>query len=231
MLDGNGNPLTKKDLTFNINGVFYTRTSNEDGIVKLNINLNPGEYILTLINNVTGEKSSNNITVLSKLVENRDLVKYYRNASKYSVKVLDDVGNPLSGVNVTFNINGVFYQRTTDANGTASLNINLIPGDYIITAEYGGLRVSNNITVKTILLADDLMMNYQDGSQFIAEVLDDVGMPLADAKVTFNINGVFYNRYSDSGGLAKLNITLMRGEYIITSSFNNLNIANKITII
>ncbi|MBR6023647.1 MAG: peptidase C1 [Methanobrevibacter sp.] len=231
VLDGNGNPLTKKDVTFNINGVFYTRTSNEDGIVKLNINLNPGEYILTLINNVTGEKSSNNITVLSKLVENRDLVKYYRNASKYSVKVLDDVGNPLSGVNVTFNINGVFYQRTTDGNGTASLNINLIPGDYIITAEYGGLRVSNNITVKTILLADDLMMNYQDGSQFIAEVLDDVGMPLADAKVTFNINGVFYNRYSDSGGLAKLNITLMRGEYIITSSFNNLNIANKITII
>ena len=230
VVDSDGNPLVKQNLTFNINGVFYTRTSNENGLVKLNINLNPGEYILTLMNDATGERSSNNITVLSKLVDNSDLVKYYRNASKYSVKVLDDIGNPLTGVNVTFNINGVFYQRTTDSNGTASLNINLNPGDYIITAEYDGLRVSNNITVKPILLADDMVMNYNDGSAFSVKVLDDVGNPLANAKVTFNINGVLYDRYSDSAGLTKLNINLMKGEYIITSSYNGLDISNKITI-
>ena len=49
--------------------------------------------------------SDYNIKVLSRLVENKDLVKYYKNASKYSVKVLDEKGSPLSGVNVVFNIN------------------------------------------------------------------------------------------------------------------------------
>ena len=228
--DSEGNLLTNQKVILNINGVMYTRTSNDNGRVKLNLNLNPCEYIITIMNNVTGENGANNITILSTLVENNDLVKYYRNASKYSVKVLDDVGNPLSGVDVTFNINGVFYTRTSNADGIASLNINLNPGDYIITAEYGGLRVSNNIKVLSILEASDLVMNYLDGSTFNVKVLDNVGNPLANANIQFNVNGVFYNRISDDGGVAHLNINLMSGEYIITSSYNGLNIANKITI-
>ena len=63
----------------NINGVFYYRTTNQQGVVKLNINLEPKSYILTLKNPVTGELTSSNITVLSRLVENHDLVKYYKN--------------------------------------------------------------------------------------------------------------------------------------------------------
>ena len=49
-------------------------------------------------------------------------------------------------------------------------------------------------------------------------------------KLTFNVNGIFYNRLTDSNGQAALNIRLPPGEYIITSSFNGANIANKITI-
>ncbi|MBR0272320.1 MAG: Ig-like domain repeat protein [Methanobrevibacter sp.] len=229
--DSQGELLTNQNFTFNINGVFYTRTSNENGVVRLNINLSPGEYIITVLNNVTGQKSSNNITVLSKLVENNDLTKYYRNASQYSVKVLDDVGNPLAGVNVTFNINGVFYQKTTNSDGIATLNINLSPGDYIITAEYENQRVSNNIKVLPTLIGENLNMHYRDGSTFNATVLDDIGNPLGGVNVTFNINGVFYDRQSDANGVSRLNINLMSGEYIITSSYNNLNIANRITII
>ena len=78
--------------------------------------------------------------------------------------------------------------------------------------------------------ASDLVMNYLDGSTFNVKVLDNVGNPLANANIQFNVNGVFYNRISDDGGVAHLNINLMSGEYIITSSYNGLNIANKITI-
>ena len=53
---------------------------------------------------------------------------------------------------------------------------------------------------------------------------------LSDQMVTFNVNGVFYNRLTDSNGQAALNIRLPPGEYIITSSFNGVNVANKITI-
>ena len=73
-------------------------------------------------------------------------------------------------------------------------------------------------------------MTYKDGSTFNVTVLDGQGNPLSNAKVTFNINGVFYNKISDSNGIAKLNINLMAGEYIITSEYDGLKTANTIII-
>ena len=130
------------------------------------------------------------------------------------------------------NINGVFYNRLTNENGTAKLNINLEPGEYILTAidPLTGLQMSYNITVLPVLIANDLEMRFKDGSTFNAMVLDGEGKPLANAKVTFNVNGVFYTRYSNSSGIAKLNINLMAGEYIITSEFDEMRISNTITI-
>ncbi|WP_296891165.1 hypothetical protein [uncultured Methanobrevibacter sp.] len=219
-------------IRFNINGVIYDRKiSGEEGLAKLNINLEAGKYIITAMNLVTGESTANNITVLSRFTENEDLTKYYRNASQYTVKVIGDDGKPVgAGETVRFNINGVFYERTTNASGIAKMNINLQPGDYIITAEYKGDMVSNNIKVLPVLSAKDISMKYRDGTQFKATLVNGQGKPYAGQTVIFNINGVFYNRQTDSTGTAKLNINLMAGEYIITSSYNGANIANKITI-
>ncbi|WP_407432341.1 Ig-like domain repeat protein, partial [Methanobrevibacter sp.] len=231
--DSLGNYLPEgTTVRFNIHGVMYDRkVSGDKGLAKLNINLNAGEYVITAMNPVTGDMTANNITVLSRLIENADLVKYFRNASQYTVKVIDDEGKAVgAGENVTFNINGVFYTRQTDANGIAKLNINLHPGDYVITAEYKGCLVSNNIKVLPILNATDITMKYRDGTKFMATLVDGQGKPYANQTVQFNINGVFYNRPTDSTGTARLNINLMPAEYIITSSYNGSSIANKITI-
>ena len=171
------------------------------------------------------------ITILSKLVENHDLVKYYKNASRYSVKLLDNQGKADAGKTITFNINGVFYQRVTDSNGVARININLEPGKYIITAEYDGLRVSNNIEVLSILQSNDLTIRYKDGSSFRVKLLDDYGRPYSNQIVNFNINGVFYQRSTDSLGIASLNINLQKGLYIITSMYNGLSVSNTIKIL
>ena len=217
---------------FNINGVVYERkVSGDKGLAKLNINLPAGEYVITAINPVTGENAANNITVLSTVVENRDITKYYRNATQYTVKVLGADGNPVGeGKLVSFNINGVVYQRQTNASSIAQLNINLPPGNYVITASYEGCSVSNDITVLPVLSASDLRMKYMDGSKFKATLLDGQGKPYAEQKIQFNVNGVLYSRTTDSNGQAELNIRLPSGEYIITSSYNGANIANKITI-
>uniref|UniRef100_UPI00388EBD21 Ig-like domain-containing protein n=1 Tax=Methanobrevibacter sp. TaxID=66852 RepID=UPI00388EBD21 len=231
-LDSQGNYLAKGTvITFNINGVFYNRTVEDKGLAKLNINLNQGKYIITSINTVTGESTGNNITVIPKIIENSDITKYFRNRTQYTVKVISDDGKAVgAGEIVTFNINGVLYNRTTNESGIAKLNINLHPGDYIITAEYKGSMVSNNIKVLPVLNATDISMNYRDGTQFKATLVDGQGKPYAGQSVSFNINGVLYNRPTDSTGTAKLNINLMPGEYIITSSYNGTAIANKITI-
>ena len=217
---------------FNVNGVFYGRIiSGNEGLAKLNINLPQGEYIITAMNPVTGEMASNHIIVISRLVDNFDLVKYFKNESQYTVKVIGDDGNPMgAGVSVTFNINGVFYTRQTNESGIAKLNINLPSGDYIITAEYDECKVSNSIRVLPILSASDMTKAYGTSNQFVANLLDGQGNPYANQKVQFNINGVFYYRSTDSSGNARLNINLMPGQYIITSSYNGMNIANTIKV-
>lgn len=224
-----GKPLANNtDVTFNINGVFYTRQTNENGTARLNINLIPGKYILTAINPANNEEKGFNVTVLSN-VETANLVKYYKNESQFVVKVLNGDGTPANGTNVTFNINGVFYTRDV-INGTATLNINLDPGNYIITTMYGKYSVGNNITVLSTLITEDLNMKFQDGSRFTAKALDGQGNPLANQTVFFNVNGVLYNRTTGADGFAKLLIRLNPGKYIITSIWNGYQVGRTITI-
>ena len=146
--DSQGNALTNTLVTFNINGVFYNRTTNASGWAKLNINLPQGEYIITSYNWVTGETCSNKINVISKITENEDIVMHYRDGTRYTACIIGEDGNNVgAGENVTFNINGVFYTRATNATGYVGLNINLPEGEYIITAYYKECVVSNRIVV------------------------------------------------------------------------------------
>ena len=227
--DSTGKALTKTTVKFNIHGVFYTKKTDKDGVADLGIMLRPGEYILTAYNPVTGEEKGFNITVKSLIVQS-DLTKYYLNASKFQATIYDKNGSLAVGKNVTFNINGVFYTKTTDSNGVVSLAINLRPGEYIITTMYNGLAVGNNIVVLPTLVTSDLNMSYGDGSNFTAQTLDGQGKPLANQNVTFNINGVFYNKVTDDNGVASLTIRLMSGKYIITSYWNDFQTGNTIII-
>lgn len=169
--DSTGKALTKTTVKFNIHGVFYTKKTDKDGVADLGIMLRPGEYILTAYNPVTGEEKGFNITVKSLIVQS-DLTKYYLNASKFQATIYDKNGSLAVGKNVTFNINGVFYTKTTDSNGVVSLAIILRPGEYIITTMYEGLAVGNNIVVLPTLVTRDLNMTYGDGSNFTAQTLD-----------------------------------------------------------
>ena len=231
--DSNGNYLPENtEIDFNINGIIYKRkVTGDKGLVKLNINLNPNTYIITAYNTVTGELTSNNITVLSRLTENKNITMYEKNGTKYTVRVLDETGKAVgAGEKVTFNINGVFYTRTTDANGYTTINLNLNPGNYIIAAMYGDSTVANNIEILPRLVASDLVKKYGTPDQFKAQLLDGKGNPVVGEKITFNINGVLYNRPTDADGFAKLNINLMPGKYVITSSYGSFVCGNTVTV-
>ena len=228
-LDSQENPLAKTNVTFNINGVFYTRETNENGTAKLNINLKPGNYTLTAYNSVTGEEQGFNVLVKS-LILTSDLTKYYQNESKFQATIYDKNGSLAVNQSVTFNINGKLYTRPTNENGIVSLAINLKPGEYIITTLFEGLEVSNIVKVLPTLITGDLAMSYHDGSKFNAIVLDGHGNPLANQTVQFNVNGVIYSKTTGNDGIASLTINLNRGEYIITSMWDEYQVGNKITI-
>ncbi len=228
-MGSDGKVLANTQVRFNIHGVLYTKTTNNDGVADLSIMLRPGNYILTAYNPVTGEQQGFNITVKSLIVQN-DLTKYYMNASKFQATIYDKNGSLAVNKNVTFNIHGVFYTRTTDENGVVSLGISLRPGEYVITTMYEGLDLGNTVTVLPTLVTHDLNMKYMDGSNFTAQTLDGQGNPLANQNVSFNVNGVFYHKVTDDNGFASLTIRLMSGKYIITSSWNDFQTGNNITI-
>jgi predicted outer membrane repeat protein len=229
--DGSGVPIAGKSVIVNINGVGYSRTTDDKGVVSLPLKLNSGIYgVSVVVDDITVKSTVNILTT----VNGTDVVKMFHNATQYYATFRDSNGKYLAaGTSVQFNINGVMYTRTIEGNeGLAKLNINLPQGSYIITAinpvtgEYG----SNKIVVLPLLTASDMVKKQGTPDQFVATLYDNQGRPYAGQMVSFNINGVMYYKTTDSEGHAKLNINLPAGEYIITSSYNGCNIANKITV-
>ena len=235
--DANGNPLVDQKIPIFINNGNYSRTTNSNGTINFLINLAAGNYTITVANPVTRETASNNVTVLPTLKAN-DVVKTYRNDTQYEALVLDGQGKALANTNVTFNINGVLYNRTSKANGIAKLNINLEPKSYVITAVRtdNGETISNNITVLSSINGKDIKKYYRNGTQYYANFTNSKGLPLVNSTVTFNINGVFYDRKTNVNGTAKLNINLEPGKYVLTATnpvtkekkSNTIEVLNKI---
>ena len=60
-LDGQGNPCPLNNVQFNINGVLYTKLTNENGVASLNINLMKGTYIITSFYN--GYSAGNTVVI------------------------------------------------------------------------------------------------------------------------------------------------------------------------
>ena len=212
----------KSLVIFNINGMNYTKEL-VNGKASIGINLNPGNYTITTFYPYADKITTkiNNIEVLSTIQAN-DVVKFFRTGTQYYAKFLDGSGNPLVNGNVTFNINGVFYKKQTNASGIAKLNIALLPNEYILTAIHpNGLMYGSNITVLSTVFGENIVKFFRNGTQYYAKFLDDFGNPLVNGTVTFNINGVLYEKQTDSEGIAKLNINLLPGEYILTAMHLN----------
>ena len=65
-----------------------------------------------------------------------NLSKKYNTDTPFVAKVTDSQGNPLKNDTVIFKINGVEYERKTNTEGKASLNINLLSGLYTVYTKY-----------------------------------------------------------------------------------------------
>ena len=164
-----------------------------------------------------------------------DFDKIFGEKEPFSIILNDKEGNLLSDKKVKIEVNKVPYEKTTDSDGVASLNINLPCGTYPAFVdfednEYKSTRSYSKITVSPKLTTQDMTMQERDGSQFIAIVTSATGVRLEGVPVTFTINGKEYQKTSGLDGEAKLNINLAKGDYEIkTTSFKTTK-TNKIHI-
>ena len=206
---------------FNVNGVNYTKEL-VNGKAFIGINLNLGNYTITTFYHYTDglATKTNNIEVLSTIQAN-DVVKFFRNGTQYCAKFLDGCGSPLVNASVIFNINGVFYKKQTDDNGMARLNIDLFPGEYILTAIHlNGEEKANIIKVLTTISAEDISLIENKSGVFVLKTHDGA------RNVSITIDGVEYIVQTDDGGVATLNVSLSKGNHAVLSK--NLNSGEEI---
>ena len=178
---------------------------------------------LSAIYNVPDENIPNGTVVLETELIGQNLTKYHGNETPYTVTLVDSDGNYLAKQHISLNLNGINYNRTTNENGTAKININFDPGEYTITAifngtdEYPASNTTNIVTILSTIDGKDITKMYRNATQYLATFIDAQGNILKNQMVTFNINGVFYNRTTNENGTAKLNINLESKTYIITA--------------
>lgn len=233
LTDSNGRALANKDVKLIVGSNSYTVKTFPNGIARVNINFKPGNYTLTAVNPVTGQKINNNLFIFLKLMENKDIVKYYGNAQVYKVRAYDDNGKPVgAGKIVTIKVNGKSYNVKTDKYGFATLKVNLKPKSYTITASFDGFKVSNKIKVKPVLTAKNIKVKKGKTIKFRAKLVNKNGKALKGKKITFKFKGKSYKVKTNKKGVAvlKLKLKLKVGKYKIKVKYGKSSLKKTIKI-
>ncbi|WP_406534014.1 succinylglutamate desuccinylase/aspartoacylase family protein [Methanobrevibacter sp.] len=145
VFDDNDKPVSNASVLLNVNGVNYTKTTNDEGFGFLTIGLNPGKYKITT---TCGNKSNTNLINVLSRVSSKDVSSTYGKTAKFNLKVVDKKGNPMKNELVAFKVNGKTYKKFTNSNGIATLSLNLNAGTYTITYSVDGISGKNKYHVK-----------------------------------------------------------------------------------
>ena len=173
----------------------------------------------------------------SRIIDNKDMSVNYGDESFFTVRVATDDGHAIAGAFVVFTVNGKTINATTDNDGIVKLEINEIPGTYLITTVYGNQTYQNNVTVTLnsqecmITENKNIKVDYDGGSYFTVKVVSNDGkVALSGESVIFVINGKTSSVKTDENGIAKIKITDVPKKYTMTTIFNGKSYKNTVTV-
>lgn len=227
-LDKFGLPLKNTKVSFKLNNKTYEVTTDSNGVGKIVLKLNPGKYLITSINPVTGEESIKTATIVKRITGNSNLNKDYLQAT-FKVRVVGDDGNFVgAGQFVTFKIGKTIVKVKTDSKGYASLKITNTPGKYSIVTTYKGESVKNTVTIKRILKASNLSKKKAKKIKYSAKL---TGKNIKKKKIIFRIKGKNYSAKTNSKGIATVTLKNLKvGKYKITIKYEKDSIKKTIKI-
>ncbi len=189
----------------------------------------------TADSNVLSDSNSSSTIDASKTITAKDVTKYYKGSAKYSATFLDSTGSPLANTDVKITLNGQTFNKKTNTNGVASVDINLKPGTYKVVANnpVTGYSLTTTVKVLNTISSKDISKVYLDSRKFSATFLKSNGKALAKKTVKFKINGKTYKVKTNSKGVASLSLkNLKKGTYkIISYNKDGLTKTNKVKVV
>lgn len=249
--DDNNHIDAGETIEVSIDGVDYSGVSDITGAVYVDITgLSEGKHYMTVkYPGFNGLKESTWSAVLQigeEAPTTREITSIdYKNMTttavdtksdgrvgKYFVITLkDSKGKAIAGKAVSIGFNGNVYDRVTDENGQAKLQINLkkegvytFAVAYLGDDQYNGSFVVAKITVnkqKGSLTVPAKSYKASAASKTLTATFKSAnGNLVKDKKVTFTVNGKTYTATTDAKGVATVKVSLnKKGTYNFTAKF------------
>ncbi|WP_405283132.1 Ig-like domain repeat protein [Methanobrevibacter sp.] len=225
----NSDHLINTPVTFEVGLDKYEVMTDGNGVAILNVPLAVGEYNVTAVNPVTGEKLTKKLNIVERIINNENMVIFTDSETYFRVTVIGDNGEVCGhGETVVFKFNDNTYSIKTDQYGYASLLISSVDnGLYPIHATYKGYTVSNNITVfknlESVILIDVNDADYLDNVKFNVGVLPQYAHGNLTISITSN-NGYLleFNSTADETFTKEL-VGLNVSDYVISVKFMDMD--------
>ena len=232
--DANGKTVKGAMLTVKIGSLTRVLYTDDNGQVSLSTNgILPDTYTATVTFDGDDTYAASNTT--AKVTINKldtKLTANYDAASKNIVATVKDAnGNPVSGIRVGFDIDGMKY-IVTEANGQAKYYTGgLAKKAYSVNVMAYGNEIykdSNKETVEfdlsgisTTLSASDVTTDYNGGKNFTATLKDANGKTVKGAMLTVKIGSLTRVLYTDDNGQVSLSTNgILPDTYTATVTFD-----------
>ena len=216
LVDGDDNPLPNKTVIFIVDSSTYVRTTDDEGLASIELNLNVGNYTIEIIfggdDSFFKNSTVNKINVKNGYVIKDVMINNQTNDVSIDVSLTKQVNDV-----VDIDINGTKYILNI-VNGKGVLNVNLDNGIYNITSSLTKFDSFKQSTVKVatanVIHTDDFITYYQSGSEYKIKLTSN-NKGLVNKTLEITLNGVTYNKTTDNNGTVIIPVSLNVGKYVI----------------
>ena len=163
---------------------------------------------------------------MNSTITSSDVKGYESFTTTINIKLTAN-GTALSSKPIKILLNGVTYDKVTDANGEVKLYVKLTKGVYLAEITFDGDDLTNNASetckvtiespIQTHLKIGDKYINYRQGSKclFYVKLLDANNKPVKNQNVTFKVAGKTYTALTNGYGNARIYLNLKNGTYTV----------------
>lgn len=143
LTEADDNGIFNKTVNLTISGKTYSARTNQSGIAIFSSDVYPGTYnakVSFIDEDYKNQNKDINVNILKNntSISAKNLVKFYKDSNKLTVKLLDNNKKPLASKNIKLIIAGKSYYSKTNSNGIATFAINNKVGNYNVIISFAG---------------------------------------------------------------------------------------------